>query len=115
MFWERRRSANTDSLLVPLSTQMVRPARPLRSLMPEAVGTIRPPPSWNTTGAKLIALPPGASRLRVTVVLRESRSTSPLARAAKRSVVVSGRNCNLVASPSTAAATARQTSTSRPA
>src|SRR3972149_2529278 len=50
----------------------------------------------------------------VQVVLRESTSTSPDCRAVKRCCAVNGVYLTLLASPNTAAATARQTSTSRP-
>src|SRR5690606_21987630 len=49
------------------------------------------------------------------VVLRERISTSPDCRAGKRSLAESGVYVTLVASPNTAAATALQRSTSRPA
>ena len=48
------------------------------------------------------------SRLIVQVVLRDSTSISPDCSAVKRSLAVSGVNLTLVASPKTAAATARQ-------
>ena len=54
------------------------------------------------------------SRVMVQVVLRDSRSTSPDCSAVKRCCAVSGMYCTLLASPNTAAATARQTSTSMP-
>ena len=107
-------SVRACSVVAPLSRQIGLPATPARLVMPEATGTITPTPSWNTTGAKLIALPPGASRPRVTVELRESRSISPLATAGKRWVAVTLRKSTLSPEPSRAAATARQTSTSNP-
>ncbi|MOA62761.1 hypothetical protein D3C78_1882800 [compost metagenome] len=55
-----------------------------------------------------------ASRELVQVLLRERMSTSPDCSAVKRSLAVSGLNFTLEASPNTAAATARQTSTSIP-
>jgi hypothetical protein len=59
--------------------------------------------------------PSEASRVSVQVVLRESMSTSPDCSAAKRCAAFSGTHLTLLASPSTDAATALHTSTSRPA
>ena len=59
-------------------------------------------------------LPPLASLVCVYVVLRNNTSTSPALSTSKRSAAVSGRNSTLVASPRTAAATARQKSASKP-
>ncbi len=50
----------------------------------------------------------------VQVVVRERMSTSPDCSAVKRSLAVSGLKDTFEASPNTAAATARQKSTSRP-
>src|SRR5690349_21677756 len=50
----------------------------------------------------------------VQVVLRDRMSTSPDCRAVKRSLALRGVYFTLVPSPSAAAATARQKSTSRP-
>src|SRR5690606_30146142 len=58
--------------------------------------------------------PMAASRELVQVVLRDSTSISPDCSAVKRSLAVSGLNLALSASRTTAAATARQTSTSIP-
>ena len=58
--------------------------------------------------------PMAASRELVQVLLRERISTSPDCSAVKRSLAVNGLNLTLLASPNTAAATARQTSTSSP-
>ncbi|MNT00457.1 hypothetical protein D3C72_1348900 [compost metagenome] len=55
-----------------------------------------------------------ASRELVQVVLRDSTSTSPDCRAVKRSLALSWLNLTLLASPNTAAATARHTSASIP-
>ncbi|MCY1431000.1 hypothetical protein D3C76_665710 [compost metagenome] len=54
------------------------------------------------------------SRELVQVVLRDSTSISPDCSAVKRSLAVSGLNLTLFASPNTAAAMPRQTSTSMP-
>ena len=54
------------------------------------------------------------SRVRVPVVLRDSMSTSPDCSAVKRCWAVSGTYLTFSESPKRAAATARQTSTSRP-
>src|SRR3954471_19028101 len=58
--------------------------------------------------------PSEVSREDVQVVLRASRSTSPDCSAVKRSLAVSATNLTLAGSLKTAAATARQKSTSRP-
>src|SRR3954452_16801234 len=58
--------------------------------------------------------PSEVSRDEVQVVLRASRSTSPDCSAVKRSLAVSATNLTLLASLKTAAATARQKSTSSP-
>src|SRR5262245_37897986 len=58
--------------------------------------------------------PSEASRVSVQVLLRESTSTSPACSEVKRCCEFSGTNLTLFASPSTAAATAGQKSTSRP-
>src|SRR5262245_33107375 len=58
--------------------------------------------------------PSDVSRLIVQVVLRDNMSTSPDARAAKRSLAVRGVNFTFWPSLKIAAATARQKSTSRP-
>src|SRR5215207_5328321 len=58
--------------------------------------------------------PSEVSRLIVQVVLRDRISTSPDCSAVKRSLAVSGVNFTFCASPNTAAATARQKSTSMP-
>src|SRR6056297_2620373 len=55
-----------------------------------------------------------ASRENVHVVLRASTSISPEASAVKRVLPVVGTNCTAFGSSSTAAATARQTATSKP-
>ncbi|MCY1427576.1 hypothetical protein D9M71_434270 [compost metagenome] len=55
-----------------------------------------------------------ASRELVQVVLRDSTSTSPDCSAVKRSLALSWLNLTFLASPNTAAATARQTSASIP-
>src|SRR6218665_1101728 len=55
-----------------------------------------------------------ASRVRFQVVLRVRMSTSPACSAAKRCCELSGTNSAFLGSPSTAAAIARQVSTSRP-
>ncbi|MCY1426408.1 hypothetical protein D9M71_422270 [compost metagenome] len=54
------------------------------------------------------------SRELVQVVLRDSTSISPDCSAVKRSLAVSGLYLTLLASPNTAAAMPRQTSTSIP-
>src|SRR5882757_8683699 len=59
-------------------------------------------------------MPRPASRSSVMVELRTSTSISPDCRARKRCWAESGTNLVLVASPSTAAATAPHISTSRP-
>src|SRR4029078_899728 len=58
--------------------------------------------------------PSEASRVSVQVLLRESTSISPACSEVKRCCELSGTNFTLLASLSTAAATARQKSTSRP-
>src|SRR5450755_2966596 len=58
--------------------------------------------------------PSEASRVSVQVLLRESTSISPACSDAKRCCEFSGTYLTLLASPSVAAATARQKSTSRP-
>src|SRR3954454_3824689 len=58
--------------------------------------------------------PSEVSRDEVQVVLRASTSTSPDCSAVKRSFAVSATNLTLAGSLKTAAATARQKSTSRP-
>src|SRR5271155_5729830 len=58
--------------------------------------------------------PSEVSRDSVQVVLRDSTSISPDCSAVKRSLAVSGTNLTLVGSSNTAAATARQMSTSSP-
>ena len=58
--------------------------------------------------------PSEASRVRVQVLLRDSTSISPACSEAKRCCELSGTYLTLSASFSTAAATARQKSTSRP-
>src|SRR5258706_16236556 len=58
--------------------------------------------------------PSEASRVSVQVLLRESTSISPACSDAKRCCELSGTYLTLSASFSTAAATARQKSTSRP-
>ena len=55
-----------------------------------------------------------ASRVSVTEVLRDSTSTSPDCSAVKRCCETSGTHLTLPASPSSAAAIALPTSTSRP-
>ncbi|MNV76425.1 hypothetical protein D3C71_1697770 [compost metagenome] len=55
-----------------------------------------------------------ASRVSVTEVLRDSTSTSPDCSAVKRCCETSGTHLTLLASPSSAAAIALPTSTSRP-
>src|SRR5574343_1020484 len=62
----------------------------------------------------VVCRPSEASRLKVKVVLRASRSTSPDCSAVKRCCAFSGTYFTLAASPSTAAAVARHRSTSRP-
>src|SRR5437763_9387483 len=59
--------------------------------------------------------PSEVSRDEVQVVLRASTSTSPDCNAVKRSFAVSATNLTLAGSLNTAAASARQKSTSRPA
>ena len=54
------------------------------------------------------------SRVSVQVVLRDSRSISPDCRAVSRACALSGTYLTFLSSPNTAAATARQTSTSIP-
>src|SRR5450631_4355988 len=58
--------------------------------------------------------PSDASRVRVQVLLRDSTSISPACSEAKRCCELSGTYLTLSASFNTAAATARQKSTSRP-
>ena len=58
--------------------------------------------------------PSEVSRLIVQVELRDSTSISPDCSAVKRSLADSGENFTLDGSPKTAAATARQKSTSMP-
>src|SRR5438045_2795866 len=58
--------------------------------------------------------PSDASRVRVQVLLRDSTSISPACRDERRCCDLSGTNLTLLASFSTAAATARQKSTSSP-
>src|SRR5262245_11966492 len=59
-------------------------------------------------------MPRDASRVRVQVELRDRTSTSPNWSAVKRCCELSGTHFTLFASPRTAAATARQKSTSKP-
>ena len=59
-------------------------------------------------------MPSEASRVSVHVVLRERMSISPDCSAAKRCCELSGTNLTFSPLPSTAAATARHMSTSRP-
>src|ERR1043165_4170124 len=59
-------------------------------------------------------MPSDASRVSVQVLLRERTSTSPACSEVKRCCELSGTYLTLSASFSTAAATARQKSTSRP-
>src|SRR5664279_2792310 len=58
--------------------------------------------------------PSEASRVRVQVLLRDNTSISPACSEAKRCCELSGTYLTLLASLSTAAATERQKSTSRP-
>src|SRR5260370_31587968 len=74
---------------------------------------MKPWPSKNTTGAKL--RPSAVSRCKVSVVLLDSRSTSPDCKAVKRCCAVSGTYLTLSAAPKIAADNALQTSTSKPA
>ena len=99
-------------MVVPVATHTEAPFSSLADFTPSFLGTISPWPStyMMPTNDRPMAL----SRLMVHVVVRESTSTSPDCSAVKRSLAVSGLKETFEASPNTAAATARQKSTSRP-
>src|SRR5262245_23841351 len=91
---------------------MVAPLRSLTDLRLDDLRTMKVVPSYQLIAGN--SMPSWTSRWNVIVVMRDSTSTSPLCRAAKRWAAVSGVNRTSFASPRTAAAIARHTSTSRP-
>jgi hypothetical protein len=91
---------------------MVAPFRSRADLTFSALRTMKPVPSYQLTAGN--SIPSWTSRWKVIVVTRESTSISPVCSAVKRCAAVRGVNRTFASSPSTATATARHTSTSRP-
>src|SRR5262245_12784408 len=102
----------SGSVVEPGWRQIVAPFRSLTERTFDALRTMNPVPSYQLIAGN--SMPSWTSRWKVTVVLRERTSISPDCSAVKRCAVVSGVYRTLRASPSTAAAIARHTSTSMP-
>ena len=92
--------------------QIVAPSRSLTDFTLSDLRTMKPVPSYQLIAGN--SMPSWTSRWNVMVVTRDSTSISPVCSAVKRCAAVNGVKRTFVASPSTAAAIARQTSTSRP-
>src|ERR1043166_9575325 len=99
-------SAAVFSSVEPAATQMVAPSRSFGSLAPDFARTTKVWPSYKLMPWKLT--PSEALRENVMVVLRDSRSTWPDWSTGHRCCTEVGVYLTLPASPSTAAATARQ-------
>ena len=108
----RNQSVTISSVLVPGNTQTVAPSSSLADLTPEDDFTMKAAPSQKFTDAK--ARPRLPSRVRDQPVLRSSTSISPDCRAVNRFCVEVVTKRTLPASPSAAAAMARQLSASSP-